>query len=38
MLKFLLGVFVGSQIGMIVLALVTAAKKADHDMGIDDKN
>lgn len=38
MIKFLLGVIVGSQLGIIVIALATAAKKADREMGIDDKN
>ena len=36
MTKFLIGVFVGSVIGMITMALAVAAKNADRDLGIKD--
>ena len=36
MAKFMIGVIVGSILGMVVLALAVSAKKADRDMGIDD--
>ena len=36
MIKFIIGVIVGSILGMIVMALAVAAKNADREMGIKD--
>ena len=38
MIKFLIGVLVGSFLGVAVMALAVTAKRADREMGIDDKN
>ena len=38
MIKFILGVIVGSILGLIVMSLAVTAKNADREMGIDDKN
>ena len=36
MIKFIIGVIVGSFLGMTVMSLAVAAKNADSDMGIND--
>ncbi len=37
MIKFLLGMLIGSILGITTMCLVTAAKTADKALGIDDK-
>lgn len=38
MIRFLIGVMVGFALGITIAALSSMAKKADEEMGIDDKN